>query len=108
MKKQKFIYFLSHPEWILKLFFLFDPIEQQNSKNLKAKALKRNRIANKIFETFASEEEKSEAAKFPHFVSFKTEFTLKFFYERTKTQNNVRILRSIRILLIATMMRFDV
>lgn len=106
MRKEAFMQIFANMEWVIRLFFVFDPFEHENEPENKYNHVFRNKLVNKIFDTYASAEQKLEEAQFPNYISFKTEFALYFFYERLKDHNSHRILCSLRLLLIITMRVF--
>ena len=97
----------NNQELRLRIFLVFDPFSQENLRKEKKTHILRNKIVEKMFVSFASAEEKSLSAKYPNFICFKTEFALHFFYTKFRKSKNVRVLQSLRLLLIWTMRRFD-
>lgn len=61
----------------------------------------------KIFHTFASQQQKEQSKQFQNFMNLKTSFVINFFYERAKYLKNSQILISLRLLFIATMSKLD-
>lgn len=97
----------NNQELLLRIFLVFDPFSQENLRKEKKTHILRNKIVEKMFISFASAEDKALSAKYPNFICFKTEFALHFFYAKFRKSKNVRVLQSLRLLLIWTMRRFD-
>lgn len=107
MPREDLVHMFSNSEYLLKVFLVLDPFEQEKLSTEKHTSETRNKIVEKVFDLFAGEEEKHLSSKYPNFICFKTEFALHFFYDKFRDSKNVAVLRSLRMLFIWTLRKFD-